>query len=345
MKICILFLIVSCTTYCQPVLTSNNYFQIGDNILVAHKLDIELLDYTPGPSGQNIVWDFSGVNFEHPAVTTNSLSFIEPTGTPFYPGFMDADYSESNLCCLLLTEDDTSPSNNQYNYFKKDNDGVVYLGQWADNPVTELWNDQYINPINEISFPLTYGQTTSDTFERTYTDYSGGMSIQVNGNVTINADGYGTLITPDNVIINNVIRLHRTENGNVTQAEGSYAYQKQSFIWYAEDRRGFIIKLDMSINDPSQIDTADFNKSSSLGVVENHQNLVSVYPIPTNDFLNIQSNYDVKEVELYNASGSLIYRMNPVNNKLDTSNLTKGIYLVKTKLENGKVIITKITKN
>lgn len=68
-----------------------------------------------------------------------------------------------------------------------------------------------------------------------------------------------------------------------------------------------------------------------------------VYPNPANDRIMILGN-DIKVIEIYNAFGMLMTSQNNGDNVIDVSNLTPGLYLVRTADKNGKVNITKVIK-
>jgi len=57
---------------------------------------------------------------------------------------------------------------------------------------------------------------------------------------------------------------------------------------------------------------------------------ISVYPNPANDFLQISSDEIISEVAVYNLIGKRVISSSKlVNNRLDVSNLSKGVYVLK----------------
>ena len=77
------------------------------------------------------------------------------------------------------------------------------------------------------------------------------------------------------------------------------------------------------------------------------ENTISIFPNPTTDFLNIKSNVSekIKSIELYNALGQSIYYEvtdNKTNIKIDLSSFRKGIYFVKIRFENTKIVSSKL---
>ncbi len=78
------------------------------------------------------------------------------------------------------------------------------------------------------------------------------------------------------------------------------------------------------------------------------ENTISIFPNPTTDFVNIKSNVSekIKSIELYNALGQSIYYENIDDNKtdikIDLSSFRKGIYFVKIRFENTKIVSSKL---
>src|SRR5687768_4695657 len=98
------FVFPFCVQAQSPVITRANYFEIGDTALVFLKFDTSVWSISAGASGANVNWDFSNVDFNHPSVIVDTLLFISPVGTPFYPTYMQADYSQANITMVRKTE-------------------------------------------------------------------------------------------------------------------------------------------------------------------------------------------------------------------------------------------------
>jgi photosystem II stability/assembly factor-like uncharacterized protein len=79
--------------------------------------------------------------------------------------------------------------------------------------------------------------------------------------------------------------------------------------------------------------------------------LISVYPNPANELVNIQlkSSEQINSIILYNVLGKLIYKENKLNTsetiKIDVSNFGKGIYFLKVNFTNNKMISKKFILN
>ena len=75
-------------------------------------------------------------------------------------------------------------------------------------------------------------------------------------------------------------------------------------------------------------------------------NLISVYPNPANDILNIQSSIvlDGAKVEIFDMLGKNIYRNALLNNSIDISNFDSGIYLLNITTDEGTTYVKKFIK-
>lgn len=69
---------------------------------------------------------------------------------------------------------------------------------------------------------------------------------------------------------------------------------------------------------------------------------VSLYPNPVNDILNIESDTEIKSVEIYNLQGQKI--KTALSKQVNVSDLSSGIYMVRIEDENNAVETKKIVK-
>lgn len=94
-------------------------------------------------------------------------------------------------------------------------------------------------------------------------------------------------------------------------------------------------------------DTYQFT-TATLSLTEfDLENTISIFPNPTTDFVNIKSNVSekIKSIKLYNALGQSVYYEytdNKTGIKINLSSFRKGIYFVKIRFENTKMISSKL---
>jgi hypothetical protein len=305
--------------------------------LIFQKTDTSLAGFNPGLAGSNIVWDFSALDFNHPSIIADTVLYISPAGTPFYPTSMTADYSQSNFCYLVKTNP-ASPNNFDYNYCYADNDSISFIGHWADGGGNEIWEDHCTDFIKLLSFPFTFQDNFIDSFERFYFDMSGSDAHYITGTHTLSADGYGSFITPDGNTIDDVLRLHSVESVRDSNLLFGITNRIQhNYYWYSSNQRGFILRLEMNGIDSTTISSAYYqrqtNVNTSLSDIDQQKSILHFYPNPGNGHFEIFSeiNGDVN-FEIYNSTGKTVsafsQRMNKGNNVTDLSFLNCGIYFV-----------------
>lgn len=82
--------------------------------------------------------------------------------------------------------------------------------------------------------------------------------------------------------------------------------------------------------------------STTLSVSDISNSTIQIYPNPSKDYFIINTK-EVKQVQLYSLDGKLIKEYS-ASEKYSVGGLSKGIYLLKIQLQNGKVISEKIIK-
>ena len=89
-------------------------------------------------------------------------------------------------------------------------------------------------------------------------------------------------------------------------------------------------------------DTAFYNLTSLNNDLVS-DNLLKIYPNPTNGYLFVESEKNINEVLIYNNLGELVLNDNSLNKykSLDLSKLTKGTYYIKLNI-NNEIIKRKI---
>lgn len=340
-------------SFCQvPIITQSDYFQLGGEYLRINKFDIELNSVSIGSSGTNITWDFSTIDFGHPSVIFDTISCILPNGTPFFnePG---VNYDLSNYCLRRDTET-FSPEDDTYFYYRLENDSLNFIGDWADNGVSEKWFYSFSNLRTDLIFPFTYNDSHIDTFESSFNDMSGSDWHYQSGSTEVFVDGYGEIITPDGNTIYNTVRVKEVVNivdSNVLFGVNNYI--NTSYYWYSTDEEGPILQFDMHPTLPNTINNAYYFKkigqTSSISEIPETPSF-KIYPNPTSNsfsILIVDNSNDDFAISIYNYSGKLVKKKENVSsNTVFTNNedLSPGIYIIelsekKTPIGRQKLVI------
>ena len=324
-------------SFCQvPIITQSDYFQLGGEYLRINKNDTELNSVSIGSSGTIITWDFSTIDFGHPSVIFDTISCILPNGTPFFnePG---VNYDLSNYCLRRDTET-FSPEDDTYFYYRLENDSLNFIGDWADNGVSEKWFYSFSNLRTDLIFPFTYNDSHIDTFESSFYDMSGSDWHYQSGSTEVFVDGYGEIITPDGNTIYNTVRVK--EVVNIVDSNllfGVNNYINTSYYWYSTDEEGPILQFDMHPNLPNTINRAYYFKktvqTTSISEIPETPSF-NIYPNPTSNTFSISTvdnSNDDFAISIYNYSEKLVKKKENVSaNTVFTNNedLSPGIYII-----------------
>ncbi|RXR33552.1 T9SS type A sorting domain-containing protein [Flavobacterium piscinae] len=126
-------------------------------------------------------------------------------------------------------------------------------------------------------------------------------------------------------------------NGGAPSATFIYAYSAQNgFEWSTSYNIQGTEPMAIVLDSQEKIYTVIQNKftvvkfgnslSENLSLTQNNKRF-TIYPNPTNDFLNFQlEDGNTNSIRLIDINGREIYRGEIINNQLDVSNLTTGLY-------------------
>jgi len=185
---------------------------------------------------------------------------------------------------------------------------------------------------------LTYNTSFTDFFEATFT--SGTNTVHRHGDVTVLADGYGTLILPTGTFTN-VLRVKIVEDyqDDVTGFPAT-EYDSEIFMWYKQGYHNYLLSI-------TQFDTYVVTQrygsylDEAAGINDNNdRNKFTVYPNPANEILNL----DLKDLsdknillEIFDIKGRTIFEKclnNDIHNEVNISDIPEGIYMLKVSSEN-----------
>jgi len=285
----------------------------------------------PGPSGENVVWDFSGL--------TNEKNFT---------GFINlSENAEFTLANTELNE------NGNLFYFDVNQNRMVELGQTNKSG---SYNITYTEAPVKISYPFTYESFENGNYSGTY--QAGNTSGDIQGTYTVEADGYGTLKLPNGVIANDVLRVKSVKSYTRTIGSSISEITTETYRWYnAAERYPLLVLIKTTNkcgnNNPCISHTAAYKTEFEVPAVEKSSELtktpvadVTVYPNPTSAELTIS--YTVAEeahvkITLVDISGktinTLVDAKQAAGNKEINTNISRlvmhpGTYMLKTNIGN-----------
>lgn len=67
-------------------------------------------------------------------------------------------------------------------------------------------------------------------------------------------------------------------------------------------------------------------------------NLIKIYPNPTNGIFEIESKNDIKRMTITNTIGKIVFETSVITNSIDISHLTNGIYFIRLEIDNQSTV-------
>lgn len=293
-------------THAQYKLSSYNAFTAGDK----HEF-VYTTNASEGLAGENVTWDFSGLQKTDKTLTSNMFTYSTWDKTGIIP--------EANIAM--------EEAGNWF-FFKVTPQGMDMYG--SSNVCGNI--TRYNKPLAKLKYPFQYGDKMSG-------DYSGAIinanmsEIKITGTYEIVADAYGTLLLPDGITIKNTLRVKQTRTfTNNNQKEITYR-------WYANDVRYpllVMIKYESAQQSAVSVTALYANAKNATApappIAKTEKKLritsIKVMPNPFHGQLTIHytiENAGAVTIDLIDANGKLV--KNCVNQTFETGNYSNTINL------------------
>lgn len=327
MKRILTFLLVATgiTCFAQPTISSSVAGEVGDEFSFTI---VNTTDFDPGPAGENVTWDFSGISTTGTA-SNYTLITAEATGEGgTFPGAnIAADYGADT-----------------YAFYKISASEYTLYGVYT--PVTVI---SYSDPEEIVVFPLTYGTTNEDDL---YSEFFSGIETIRSGSNELLGDGYGTLILPSGTYTN-VLRMKLQEDYS-DEGVGfpiTIEYNFESYYWFKEGIKGPLFQYNYqevvsgipTVNESYQI-------NNNVEEVTIQSNLISsdikLFPKPASEGLNLTAANGIQLIraEIVDITGRMVFAENlsGENVVLNIQDLIDGIYIIKLSTSDG-VFVESVT--
>ncbi len=327
------FAIANVIAFSQLVTISglNQIPQVDDTIYYTNVNDFGFELAGVGPVTEKI-WDYS-------TLTENDdlfFYYVDPSTTVDAAEFPDATIAEA----VDGTEGFIYIETGDYFMARKGLSGEMFINYYTDSAL--LFN-----------FPITAGHSFSSTY--TGMLFASGLEMIIDdGDVEIEADAQGTLITPNGSVFNDVLRLHVTEkfSGKYDLGTGTLteilSVEDDYYYWYHEDYTGAIliygITIVESISGNEETEVLRYQPIELTSKMEKPIKAeVNVYPNPSNGLLNFRDLTNIETIEVLNAQGQIVKSYNACS-QIDLGYLANGVYFVKTVGTNtniSKIVLNK----
>lgn len=305
-KVSLLTIGLSICSYGQVTIQSTEL-----NPTIGETFSISSANWIPeGNSGNNVTWDFS-------AMQPNVAIIV--------------DYAAGAATFPLSNIKQTTSAGGQSSvaHIDASNTGQYIYGIEGGGTVIT-----YQDAMKTMSFPLNDAVYETDNFSATFV--SGGFNFTRVGTSQIFADAWGTLITPEGTFTD-VIRVRLTLDYVDTYSGGTYTTSSTTYAWYKAGVHyalASISELSTDTGAPTQY-SAQYLTNVNLGVEEQANNVISLYPNPVSSQLIVETdnNSNLAYIEVYTMLGQQL-RSKEVSEQstietIDFSDLQEGVYWVR----------------
>ncbi len=329
-KIYLLIAFISLATFSKSQTLNTNHFPSpGD---VYNYFYADTLGILPGAAGAAQEWNFEDLN----------VDTILQTDTYTGPVVVNPPIADQTVTL--------GDSLQGFNFYKNTAADYTMLG-FSDSANVNVV--AYSNAMTLLTFPFSFGNTSSDNFAFT-TTYQGN-NVNVTGTINTSADGSGNLLLPQGAF-NNLIRLKYTIVANITVLVFNIVQTQNIYEWYDGINKFPLLHIE-TINTTDPFGGAPTNDkivylaATGPAGIKTTQNKIdfNLAPNPAQENVNIKFNNEVigqTKIVITNTLGQLVFENNNVDSKLsnlniNTSNLNKGVYFVSV-IQNNKTITKKL---
>jgi hypothetical protein len=346
-------------SFAQLTLIENDFASPGDTVRISQTF---VTTNDPTISGAGLTWDYSSLSAASQFVrefTSIGFSPVQFTFGIAAPQQYQASYFIPENALPIDQVNGFLPVtlSDARSYQKSMTDSITKVGFSVKvGGVDVAFKSDTIE--TKYKFPMTY-QQVFNTKGYTFIDLSPAAEFKLKQlrYVTSTIDGYGQLILPFGTF--EVIRVKREINeiDSIYQSFfgapswfGAPPFQTTEYEWIGQNKKDVLLKIVVNnANGTEQIQSIEY-QDIYLGLdasLEENDFHASVYPNPTTNIFEIQSNSFLKSVYLFDSKGTILEttsNLNSQNSSFDLGHYSPGIYFLKLDSSCGSKTI-RVTKN
>ena len=316
----------------QIVLDNSYKPAIGDDYVTVSADTAGIFEGIPGP-GQT--WDFSNISLLNDPVTV-------VTGDPAF-GSGSSNFPGASLVTVV---------ENAYTYVKAEGNSYFTMGVFTQDAIRKYTDMQKL-----MEYPFSFSSSFADDY-KCYTTLQDG-EIRSNGNVTVTADAWGTLVLPSGTY-SNALRIKTVINNTDSILFGGgfvFGSTNTTYSWYVSGTKVPVFSISYFVGDFGDLKSVSYVTQSSTGI-EHHSGIADGYtleqnfPNPFNPSTTIDfsiSRQGFTSLKVYDMLGKEVAVL--VNGNLgagaysatfDAAALPSGVYFYKLETE-GFTSVKKMT--
>ncbi|MBB6370151.1 T9SS type A sorting domain-containing protein [Chryseobacterium shigense] len=333
------FTIASGTNYSNGSVLLSNYLYIGkteNSQGVLQKIDVtagNIVSTANIPGISNIYGVYNGPGGKLLVKSINNQTYTTYLTLLNTDGTIDSTFG-TNGTINTASFSSLADYENSYDYVTLDDAGNIIHGISNENSFTT--SVKKYTPAGSVMTTFANNGTyqlanTIISGLKTFSNqiYLSGASIDGSINIMVarlNPNG-----TPDNSFNNNGIFVGNTN-----------AYQEWAESFNVISPTTFFVAGEINNGTNNNIYAAKFNLLPTLSTTEAHLSNSVFFENPVKSNVIFQANEKINKIEIYSADGKHLRTIK--ENDTNVSDLPKGIYIAKTELQNGKVVVKKLIK-
>jgi hypothetical protein len=315
MKKTFLFFFYACaiSSFAQPTITQAQFpMAVGD------MLTFYVQSYIAPTEGASQTWNYTTLDISTPY----PVDVISPASSGI-----------SGLPATTLCTDESG----SMNCFLIDASGMQLTGLGGAGSSVP-----YQDPEVVFKFPISYGSSSVDSLYSAFS--TGGFNGVRRGTVSIDVTGYGTLLLPNSVTINNVlqVKLHETtiDSTDIFGSWQVFLLDLTTYYFYAQNYHGYVLTMFNGVGTlvGSSTDTISGGRYSMLASgagIESHDISahLDLYPVPADDHVMLSNRGSIDPMgftySIVNMYGQIVQTGLITNDNLnfDVSTLSPGLYV------------------
>lgn len=352
MKIVFFFgiLFLSIPLFSQVTINSSDFPNGGDTVLVSVTNDF---DFDFESAGTDYDWNYSALNMSAQRIDT-FFDIADASLTyqlVFNNGWFDPEYQADYYTPLLnfaFPETDVVPISNPIGFTKIESDKVEIIGVGLE--ISGI-NVPIKNDIIDVEYelPMSYGDNwaSNSFFEIDLNPAFDGILRRYQERIS-EVDGWGEVTTPYGTfeVVRTKSEIDFTDSLRFSFGEFTTWLELPTpsqvvYSWWAKDQKIPVLQVvaqDVGgVEVITSVEYKDRINDVSITELAANQTRIELFPVPSNDFINIISESEIKSVKIYSLTGALstdeIWSVE--TGVLNVSQLTSGSYIVYITSEDG----------
>lgn len=321
MKIGLFFgvLLLSIPLFSQTTINSSDFPTGGDTVLVSITNDFE---YDFESTGADYVWDYSALNMNEQRIDTffdiDDASLLYQV--VFNNGWFDPDYQADYYTPLLnfaFPETDVVPIGNPVGFTKTESDKVEIIGVGLEISGIKIPVKNEIIDI-EYELPMNFEDAweSNSFFEVDLNPAFDGILRRHQERVS-EVDGWGEVTTPFGIfdVLRTTAKIDFTDSLRITFGEFTTWIELPTpsqvvYSWWAKDQKIPVLQvIAQDVGGSETITSVEYKDRDlhDVSITENgaNQTRIELFPVPSSDFINIISESEIQNVQIYSVSGAL----------------------------------------